>query len=375
MKIAIDISQIVYEGTGVANYTLQMVQNLLKIDRENEYLLFSISLRQKDKLTFYFNNFKSLNNKIQFKLLPIPQTFGNFLWNRLHKLAIDKFIGNFDVLHSSDWIQPPTAAKKVTTIHDLVIYKYPKYSHPYIVETHKRRLYWVKKECDVVIADSFSTKHDLIHFLKFNENKIEVIYPGIGEEFIRQSEEEIIRIKQKYGLYDNYILSVGTMEPRKNLHNVFSAFNNFMQHSLLVNKKTPIELVVVGKVGWGKELKPSKNIHLLGWIPQADLPALYSGALFFVYPSLYEGFGLPPLEAMACGCPVITSNRGSLKEVVAGAALLVDPEDKDDIKVKMTQLYIDEKLRKELVEFGKKNVEKFSWRKAAEEIIKIYKKI
>lgn len=375
MKIAIDISQIAYEGTGIANYTTEMVRNLLKTDGENEYLLFGISLRQQDKIRNYFDSVSNLRREIQFKLLPIPQTLGNLLWNKFHVVDIKNFLGDFDILHSSDWIQPPTTAKKVTTVHDLVIYKYPQFSHPNIIETHKKRLYWVKKECDIVIVDSLATKSDLINLLKMDQAKIEVVYPGIGTEFQPQSSEEIIRVKQRYGLYDNYILSVGTMEPRKNLHSVFAAFTRFLQHSLVANKKTPIELVIVGKVGWGEELKPTRYIHLLGQIPASDLPALYSGALFFIYPSLYEGFGLPVLEAMACGCPVLTSDRGSLKEVASDAALLVDPEEVDDIAVKMTQLYVDYDLQKELVERGKENVNKFSWQKAAEKIIKIYKKI
>lgn len=375
MKIAIDISQIAYEGTGIANYTTEMVRNLLKTDGENEYLLFGISLRQQDKIRNYFNSVSNLRREIQFKLLPIPQTLGNLLWNKFHVVDIKNFLGDFDILHSSDWIQPPTTAKKVTTVHDLVIYKYPQFSHPNIIETHKKRLYWVKRECDIVIVDSLATKSDLINLLKMDQAKIEVVYPGIGTEFQPQSNEEIIRVKQRYGLYDNYILSVGTMEPRKNLHSVFAAFTRFLQHSLVANKKTPIELVIVGRVGWGEELKHTRYIHLLGQIPTSDLPALYSGALFFMYPSLYEGFGLPVLEAMACGCPVLTSDRGSLKEVASDAALLVDPEEVDDIAVKMTQLYVDYDLQKKLVERGKENVNKFSWQKAAEKIIKIYKKI
>lgn len=375
MKIAIDISQIVYEGTGVANYTNEMVRNLLKIDRENEYLLFGMSLRQKDKLDSFFENVKSLNNKTQFKFLPIPQTLSNLIWNKFHIVDVRSFLGDFDILHSSDWIQPPTTARKVTTVHDLVIYKYPQFSHSNIIATQKKRLYWVKRECDAIIADSVATKSDLISILKVDQVKIEVVYPGIGVEFRHQNDEEIIRVKQKYGLYDNYILSVGTVEPRKNLSAVFAAFTKFLQHSLVASKKTPIGLVVAGKVGWGEELKPTKSVNLLGQIAQRDLPALYSGALFFVYPSFYEGFGLPVLEAMACGCPVITSDRGSLKEVASDAALLVDPGDTDDLTIKMTQLYIDCDLRGELVEKGKKNTEKFSWQKSAEEIIRIYKKL
>src|SRR3989344_4635516 len=180
MKIAIDISQIAYEGTGVANYTAEMVKHLLKIDKKNDYLLLGMTLRQRKKLLDYFNTVKNLSDKVTLKLFPIPQTVGNILWNQLHKIKIENLTGKIDIFHSSDWIQPPSCAKKVTTVHDLVIYKYPETSHPQIIEVQKRRLDWVKRECDAVLADSKCTKNDLINILHFNPNKIEVIYAGVN---------------------------------------------------------------------------------------------------------------------------------------------------------------------------------------------------
>jgi len=167
MKIGIDISQIVYQGTGVANYTKNLVEKLLKIDKKNEYVLFFSSLRRKPP---------KLPNLRAFK---IPPTLLDILWNRLHICPIEWFIGEVDVFFSSDWTQPPTVkAKKVTTIHDLSPWKYPKTFHPKIVKVHQRRMKWVKKECDLIICDSQATKKDVREILKIPERKLKVIYPG-----------------------------------------------------------------------------------------------------------------------------------------------------------------------------------------------------
>jgi glycosyltransferase involved in cell wall biosynthesis len=375
MKIAIDISQIVYEGTGIASYTDQLVRNLLSVDRENEYILFGISGRKYQVLSKYFTEIKKTYKNAECKFLPIPQTIGKVLWNRLHIIDLDKIIGKVDIFHSSDWIQPPIAAKKITTIHDLVIYKYPEISHPEIVATQKRRLYWVKKECDQILSDSFATKKDIVNILHISTERIAVVYPGIEEIYKNQNEEEIIRIRQKYRIGNDYILFVGTNEPRKNLHRVISAYKLFLKHPLINALRRPIELVLVGKYGWGRQLKLTNSVHSLDYVDKKDLPAIYSGAIFFIYPSLYEGFGLPVIEAMACGTPVITSNRGSLKEVAGSASLLVDPEMEDDIAVKMTKIMVDKELRTELIKRGKEQVEKFNWGKAAREIKDIYEKV
>lgn len=375
MRIAIDISQIVHEGTGVATYTDQLVRNLLKIDQQNEYLLFGISFRKFNKLSDYFAELKKLNNNLFQHFFHIPSRIGEFLWNRLHLVNIDNLLDDIDIFHSSDWIQPPTAAKKITTVHDLTVYKYPQFSHPFIVDTQKRRLKWVQRECDKILADSLATKWELINNLNIEEKRVEVVYPGISEKFKPVTEDEIIRVKQKYGLYDDYILSVGISEPRKNIKAAVDAFDRFLKHPLITTMKKPIQLVNVGKFGWGEKMENTKYVKNLGFVEENDLPALYSGASLFVYPSLYEGFGFPILEAMACGCPVICSGEGSLKELAADAALIADPDFVEDITMKMTQLFVNHQLRAELVAKGKKNVERFNWQKTASEVLAIYNKM
>ena len=174
MKIGIDISQIVYEGTGVANYTRNLVENLLKIDKKNEYVLFFSSLRRK-----FIPKFPIPNSQFQIKTFRIPPTFLEFLWNKLHIFPIEWFVGKVDVFLSSDWTQPPTLkAKKVTVVHDLTCWKFPNQMHPRIVAVQKRRMKWVKKECDLIIADSQATKRDLVEIIGIPEKKIRVVYLG-----------------------------------------------------------------------------------------------------------------------------------------------------------------------------------------------------
>lgn len=372
MKIAIDISQIVHEGSGVATYTDQLVKNLLKIDKQNEYLLFGISLRKHKFMDNYFLKLRKLHQNLSSKFFYIPPSIGEFLGNRLHIINIETLTGRIDVFHSSDWIQPSAQAKKVTTVHDLLVYDYPDISHPYIVQTQKRRLHWVKKECDRVLTDSFFTKNRLMKIMQFENSKISVVYPGISAIYNPASKENIKYIQQKYGLFDNYILSVGTQEPRKNIKSVLLAFDKFLDNPMVSSSKNPIQLVIAGKFGWGEKLERNKYVRLLGLVEEKDLPALYSGATFFVYPSFYEGFGFPVLEAMACGCPVITSGRGSLKELSKDCALIVDPEMKEDITLKMTQLFVDKDLKVSLIKKGKENAQKFNWENTAKEVLKVY---
>ncbi len=375
MKIAIDISQLIYEGTGVANYTNQFVRNIISQDHDNEYLLFGMSLRKNKYLLDYFKSIESIKTNVVCKFISLPQSIGNFLWNKLHILNLDSIIGKVDIFYSSDWIQPPINAKKITTVHDLVIYKYPQTSHPDIVNSQKRRLYWVKKECDLIISDSEATKQDLIDILKIDPKKIEVIYPGIDEIFTPSNNDEITRVKQKYGLFDQYFLFVGTMEPRKNLYKTINAFEKILNNPLINSRNIPLQMVIVGNSGWGDKHNISRFINNLGLVKRCDLPALYSGASALVYPSLYEGFGLPVIEAMSCKCPVITSNRGSLKEIASDSAVFVDPQDEDDIAIKMTKIIIDNNLRQSLIKKGLLNAARFNWQDTVKKIIAQFDKL
>lgn len=173
MRIGIDISQIVHEGTGVATYVRRMVDALLKLDNKNEYILFGASLRKQKMFNAYAGRAKLV-------VVPIPPTLLSFLWNTLHIVPIETFTGPLDIFWSSDWTQPPLGkARGVTTIHDLIALKFPNEMHRKIVATHKRRLKWVKKECQAIFCDSESTKKDVMELLTIPESQLHVIYPGL----------------------------------------------------------------------------------------------------------------------------------------------------------------------------------------------------
>jgi glycosyltransferase involved in cell wall biosynthesis len=366
MKIGIDISQLAYPGTGVATYTQNLVENLLKTDKENEYLLFFSSLRKKTQIS----NLKIQNYNSKLKTYSFPPIFLELLWNKLHRLPMEMFMGKLDVLHTSDWLEPPSQAVKVTTVHDLAVYKYPESfavrgGHD-IVTNQKRKLAWVKKESKLIIADSLATKKDLIEILGISEEKIRVIYLAAEKTYGEREIREIREIRKKYELDRLYVLMMGAGEPRKNLARGIRAFRE------IGAIWSELELVIVGKYGWGEEdnLKfKIKNLKLLGYVPREDLPALYAGAEVFVYPSLYEGFGLPILEAMSCGCPVVTSNVSSLPEIAGEAGVLVDPLKIEDIA---EGIRIAMNSRMELREKGLEQVKKFSWEKTTRETLAVY---
>ena len=177
MKIGIDVSQIANEGTGVANYTKNLVENLLKIDRKNEYVLFFSSLRR--KLPSFFIN-ELTNSRVKIREFKFPPTLLDFSWNRLHVFPIEWFIGDVDIFITSDWTEPPTRkAKKATILYDLIVYKHPEETDKKIVTTQRRKLAWVKKESDVIFCISQATKKDAMEILGIEEGKLRVVYPGI----------------------------------------------------------------------------------------------------------------------------------------------------------------------------------------------------
>ena len=347
MKIAIDISQIVY-GTGVSTYTENLVRNLLKIDKENKYVLFAGSLRRKHDVLKVFP---------QTRVFPIPPTLADVLWNRLHIFPVEKLIGGIDVLHTSDWSEPPSKAFKVTTVHDLFPFKFPRLVHPKILEVHKRKMAWILKESQRVLVPSNSTKEDLVE-LGIKEEKVRVIYEA--PSLIKTSFNKVSETKKKYNLQGDYLISIGITK-LKNTENIIKAFH-------LGSAGKDVKLVLVGRPV-GVELEEERNIRILGHVPKEDLGALLTGSRGLIYPSLYEGFGIPILDAFNCEVPVVTSNISSMKEVAGEAAELVDPYDPSSISQGIEKI-----LRgpKGFIEKGLARVKDFSWEKTANETLRIY---
>jgi len=376
MKIGIDISQIAYEGSGVASYTANLVKSLLKIDSEDTFVLFGSSLRKRKSLKDFVKSLEARNTKVKFSFFP-PKLL-EFLWNGVHTFPVENFIGEVDVFHSSDWLEPPTKkAKRVTTIHDLAVFKFPDSFRPRgghdIVGNQKRRLHFVKNFSHKIIAVSETAKKDAMEILHLPEEKITVIYEAADEIYFPRGELSVNRVKEKFNIKNQYFLCVGTREPRKNIDRVVMAFAD------VVETNENLSLVIVGKYGWGEDKLKIKNeklkIKLLGFVEKEDLACLYSGAVALVYPSLYEGFGLPILEAMACGCPVITSDQGSMKEIAGKAALLVLPENVFEISLALSKILRNKSLAENLRIEGRIRAKEFSWEKTALKTLAVYRSL
>ena len=391
MIIGIDISSIPY-GTGVSNYTRELVKNLIKTDRTNTYKLFFSSLRlplpSEIKKLEKYPNVKIFHFRLPITLLEI-------LFNKLHIFPIESFIGKCDVFHTSDWTQPPAKKTKlITTIHDLTPFLYPQWLHQKIISTHTQKMKLATKHCSHFICVSKNTKKDLLKlFPKINPNTTSVIYEAVNEKYSKfyqlkqkcrgdpcgRPQIQINQIKKKYGL-DDFILAQGTREPRKNLSRLIKAFTNFK----LLHPTSNLQLAIAGKYGWGNDIcHPERSrgiyqqtsIKILGYIPEKDMVPLHAGATALIYPSLYEGFGLPILKAMAIGTPVITSNTSSMPEVTDNAAILVNPKSTRSIKNAIQKIATSPKLRQSLIKKGLIQASEFSWTKTAHQTLQIYKKM
>ncbi len=353
MKIGIDISQIVYKGSGVSRFTEGLVRAILTYEQTHHWSFFFSSLRQKLD--------PALTERIKSKEFDLytytyPPTLLSTLFNDMHDfsrffLKDNEHIKKLDWFITSDWTEPPMPTRKATIVHDLVFKKFPETVHPSILRTQEKRLRHVVQESDLVFADSKSTAQDLIKEYAIDKNKVTVNYPGVEtSEKALETNEDVV---QKYGIHKPFILAVGKLEPRKNIERLIKAFEK---------ANTTAQLVIVGPKGWGTtDLQKTDNIAFLGFVPDEDLSLLYHNALFFIYPSLYEGFGYPIIEAMRFGCPVATSNRSSMAEIAKDAAFLFDPENVQEIADAIQNMFDNKKLRAELIRKGAERAKKFTW--------------
>lgn len=355
MRVAIDLSPLLY-SIGVSKYTEFLINSLLKIDEVNKYVLFGGSLRRFNELK---EKTKQFEKKAEVKIFPYPPAIADLIWNILHKFSVENLVGEIDVFHSSDWTEPPVKkAFKVTTVHDLYHFKFPKMVHPKILDVHMRKMKWVLSESERIIVPSTCTKEDLIS-LGAKPELVRVVPEAPLLPFV--SKEEIALTKKKYHLREDYIYCNG-ITPRKNTLNIIKAFN-------LSKYGKELKLVLTGRPV-GVEIEEERNVRLLGHVESDnDLSAIIAGSKGLVYPSLYEGFGLPIVEAFNLGAPVVTSNISSMVETSGGAAVLVDPYDVNSIADGIEEMLSKPKT---LIAKGLKRAKDFSWDKNAEETLKVY---
>lgn len=355
MKIAIDIRTAGGEKTGKGWYTFHLVQELLKLDNENQYLLYSSSGIPG------FDHFKNATMRIA--------EGKNLLWH--YNVARDIQKENVDVFFApSSFIIPailPKSIKTIVTVHDLVAFLFPNNHNKKATLIEKIFLKRAVKKASRILTVSENTKHDLLKKFALSEDKIAVVPCSAGDEFMPLEKSTLTNFQQQTNLPKDFFLAVGTLEPRKNYVNLIKAF------ALLADKFPQYHLVIVGGKGWQydtiyEEIRRNyltKKVHLLGYISNSSLVKLYNSASALVFPSLYEGFGIPPLEAMKSGCPVIASNTSSIPEVVGDSAILVDPKSHLDIAGALIHFASHPNLAASLREKGLDQAGKFSWENSA----------
>lgn len=380
MRIGIDIRSLSEpQPTGVAAYTGELLRQLFDINQVNEYKLFYNSYKGQIKFRFpeYIGGHLGQVKVFEFTK---PSKILNFNFRFFNQPKIDQMLQGIDLffLPNPTFYTLRSTVPLVTTFHDLSYIRYPEFF------SLKRR-FWhklvnVKKiaqRANRIICDSQATKYDLISLFNLPEEKIKVIYLGVNQKIYHPeiSIKDLERVKSKYQLPEKYILSLGALEPRKNIPGVIEAFERLKDDNHF--------LIIAGPKAWLYKplLKRIKNsprrqqIGLIDFVPEVDKPALYKLAEVFLYPSFYEGFGLPLLEAMACGTPVITSITSSIGEVVGSAGLLVDPYNLNQISEALKQLTQDKSLYQSLKAKGLKQAEKFSWRETAKQTLEVFREV
>lgn len=368
MKIALDAHTIGSKLGGNETYIRNLIEGLKAVDAENEYVLHVTHRETQEKaLGTLPANFKLGDLWPASPAVRIP--FSTPLRLRKDRTQV----------YSAQYVSPPICpAKSVLVIHDISFEYFPQYFKT--LERWRLKLLtpFSARIASHILACSESTKRDLVKFYGIPPDKISVVYYGKSPIFREhRNPEDLDRIRKKYGIEGPYLLYVGNLQPRKNLKRLIAAFGRLKKDRSIRER-----LVIVGKRTWlqseafGAIDESLKNdILITGYVPEEDLPLLYSAAEVAVYPSIFEGFGFPVLEAMACGTPVITSNTSSLPEVAGDAAILVDPYSEDAIAAAIQRVLSEPGLRAELKRKGLEQAARFSWEKAARETLDIFKKI
>jgi len=379
MKIGIDIRSLInVQYSGISEYTLNLVKEILKLDSKNQYILF-------------YNSFKDVKNKIpEFKqknaeivCTRYPNKIFNYLMQKVAFYPkLDKFLG-VDIFWAPhiNFIQLSKRCRSILTIHDLSFIRYPKYfSFRKNIWHQAINVEKLIKKVDTIITVSKNTKDDIMDLYSIPDNKIKVIHSGIGRQYkvIDRDDKNLGSVKKKYGLPKKFILFLGTLEPRKNIEGIIRAYNEFREKNPGLSD---YKLIIAGGRGWKSDKifreynksKFRKDIKFLGYIVDEDKVYIYNLAALFIYPSFYEGFGFPPLEAMACGLPVITSFSSSLPEIVGKAALIVDPYNINEISTAIRELITNNNLKKLLLAKGLNRASKFNWEYSARKYLEVFK--
>lgn len=379
MIIGVDYTAAAWQGAGIGRYTRELIRAVVPRDRGLRYTLF-FAARGLPAPSPYLDELRALvraNPNVAVRPIPLTPRLLTILWQRLRlPLPVEGLVGPIDILHAPDFVLPPTRARTLLTVHDLTFLVRPEAADAGL----RRYLTWAVprslRRADLVLVDSRATADDLARLLGVAGPRVRLVYPGVDPRFRPLPPAESEPWRARMGLPAKFLLFVGTIEPRKNLVRLAEAFALLLrEHDELA--RSGLQLVIAGRKGWlYEELFATvaraglrERVRWLDFVEDAGLPALYNLARAFVYPSLYEGFGLPALEALACGTPVVTSAVSSLPEVVGAAATLVDPLSVEAIAAGITRALSDGAAAREA---GPAQARRFSWDAAARELLACY---
>jgi glycosyltransferase involved in cell wall biosynthesis len=369
MRIALDAIPLVAKKTGVGHYTDALAEWLARTHDDHQYELVS-------PFDFHFPNGQSAPPNLHKRFTPVNPLFRKWWLVGLPTLLR---ISPFDLFHGTNYCIPVFApCPTVVTIHDLSLYAQALTHEQQNVTRGKRRIPVMARRADMIIAPSEATKRETIHYLGISPERIRVIYEAARPKMKPLPPEACAPVLQKHGIQRPYLLYTGTIEPRKNLLTLIRAYSEIVQ----ATEHRPL-LVLCGGRGWLDNeifdliaaLQLQEMVKCTGYVEDEDLPALYSACEIFVYPSFYEGFGLPPLEAMACGAPVVTSNTSSLPEVVGDAGVMVNPHEAIELAQVLINLLNDRTQRRNLGQAGLERAQLFSWERAAHETQAVYDQV
>lgn len=379
-RIGIDVTAAITQGGGIGRFTRELVKALVEADAKSSYCLFSA----KSPPVLPVSNPLPQAANVEYRPAPLNERWLYRFWYRLRlPLNVQWVTGPIDLFHSPDFVLPPVAGNIPTllTVHDLSFVHYPETFPKPLVDYLSKVVPWSISRATHVLADSISTKRDLTEVWRIRDEKITVMYGGVNSSFRPINDRDrLLKMRAKYGIgAEPYVLSVGTLQPRKNYQMLVKAFR-------AVAEKNRHNLIIAGGKGWLYDDMLAEvarqgladRVRFIGFVDDEDMPDLYSDASLFVFPSLYEGFGLPLLEAMACGTPVLTSDASSLPEVVesnADAAIQLSPHDQESWTEAINMLLADPDKCRQLVSAGKQQVRRFSWDRAAAQMLGIYDRL
>lgn len=380
MHIAIDYNAAVRQGGGIGRFVREITQVAAAAAPQHRFSLwYAARGLEPDSVPMQaLRELCARNRNIKPRPIPITERLLTIIWQRAQlPLPVEWLVGRADVVHGTDFVLPPTSARTLLSIHDFAYKIHPETAQPELRRYLTRAVPRNIRRADHVHVNSIATQRDMERLLHVSHAKSTIVYSGSGTDFYPRNATEISAMKTRLHLPERYLLNVGTVQPRKNVERLIAAY------AALGDVARDVPLVIAGKRGWLAEPiyaavqqhNLAERVQFLDFVADDDLPTLYSGALAMVYPSLYEGFGVPIVEAQACGTPVITSIVSSLPEIAGEAALLVDPHSTIAITAAMRRVLTEPQLAASLRDTGPQQAAKFTWEGTGLGILALYERL